>query len=195
MRFFLFALFVVLFAACATPRYRGMADSIEDHVPINSFEIKEEIKEHRYDENFPVTVMIRETPEGISWNENEVVIAPEYQDKYEVLASIASSRSGDNWSAFARSALFYVNMHEKHGKFRDGYCKVWLPFRVLLGPFWSIAPFQWPCYAWFKDNNEESTYLHTQELKRLAFILGGNLVLVKEQVTLNSLRGVVLIKK
>ncbi|MBN2717693.1 MAG: hypothetical protein JXX14_17720 [Deltaproteobacteria bacterium] len=181
---------------CATPRYTARMTRATNNLTEPAYEIESRQKEIDWDEDLPVTVMINQTPEGVSWNDKgELVIAPGFEGKYLQLGDAMSSHGDSKETAFWRSALFYVNMHERHSKGRDVFCKAQMPFRWAFIGLWMAVPLQWPCYAWQPGDSAEKMQLLEKEIKRVAFAMGGNLVLVRRQESLSTLQGAVLIAR
>jgi hypothetical protein len=136
--------------------------------------------------DYPVVVMRGVLPQGVEISENgKISVDRAAAGEIQVLGTVESEA---NAGAILQSTAWYVDMHPSEGAARDWFCKVQLPLRLATLTLWSyLTPFGWVCLA-APRADERGFRLHLQELRRAAYAMGGNLVVLTGRTDLVSSR-------
>lgn len=175
------------FAACASPRFAVQVQRYTKLGIHHDVEAAQKAQALPWDAVYDIPILKDGLPQGFDSEQGRIVVSPELSDRYEVLGVVISKRRFSNGHALRLSYFWYVDFHEKHGSFRDGYCKAQMPLRLLtLGLWVLVSPFNFPCVASYPKNLEDNMEIHTRELGRAAAILGGNMAILKSVTNLKT---------
>ncbi len=132
--------------------------------------------------DYPIVVLRSTFPDGISIDDKgKITVDRAVAGELEVLGTVESEANG---GSILTSSIWYVNLHPSEGTARDWFCKAQLPLRVGTLSLWSyLTPFGWVCLAVPKAGSE-GFKLHVQELRRGAYAMGGNVVVLIGQTDL-----------
>ena len=130
-------------------------------------------------DDYPVRV-VRNTPlDGTSVDADGHFRVPvETMGRYRYLGEIESARATSYPTQVFASLLWMPEMHETTSPVLRALCWAQAPLRAMtLGAWAAIAPTSWPCFALFRNDPS----MHLVELKRAAFAMGANTILIKDE--------------
>lgn len=128
-----------------------------------------------------VKVLKGAVPEGLALSEHRLDVLPGYEAHYTVLGTVTSHHRYNTPVLRVRAAYWYVDMDEEESRFRDTYCKVQTPLRLLTLGIWGIvSPFNWACFPSYPTGLENLRH-HERTLRQAAAAMGGNLVILSSQ--------------
>lgn len=187
----LFTLTLVALGGCATAadhvriaRY-GAVDTTADQ------ELADKAEALPWHKDYPVVVVRGTLPPGISIDKDgSIEVDRSATGETEVLGTVSSEADP---SAFIASTIWYADLHPSEGVPRDAFCKAQLPLRVVTLSLWSyLTPFGWVCLA-VPRGDDRGFRLHLQELRRAAYAMGGNMVVLIGQTDLITSRDGVVV--
>ncbi len=149
--------------------------------------LQEQAKDASWDEEYAVQVVnhVDRPPAGITVKDGRYSVAPGYGETITYLGQIDSHHGGSRMKALAMSVFLFYDLHDSAFFGLDAYCKVTFPLRTLTLGVWALMPWSWPCWADYPTDGATNARLHTQELKRAAHVMGGNLVLIQRWHSVN----------
>lgn len=168
----------VMLLGCATKRYKTEITYFGDVDLDKNRLTAERAKElpWRPEPDYNVRVVQGKLPEGLSISENgsKIVVSSSHEKEFEVLGLVKSSRDMD----FVRDYFWYAPLHEKHAGFRTDYCKAQAPLKAITLGLWFFVPLYYPCFPTYPS--DENMGNHVQELKRAAYLMGANLLVLAQ---------------
>lgn len=132
-----------------------------------------------YSADYPIRV-VRDAPlDGVESDARGRPVVPlQTMGRYRYLGEIESARARSYTSQAFASVLWMPEMHETTAPALRAMCWAQAPLRALTLGVWSVlAPTSWPCFALYDREDE----MHVAELKRAAFAMGANTLLMKDQ--------------
>lgn len=180
MRFMLLAAVACLGAtACATPSFEVRVSHYGTVDPMRDQRVAEEAQDLPWDADYAVKVVQGKLPEGLELRGSTLEVKAGFTERYEVIGEVRSQHRMNPTASYALATWWYIDMHDKHSSFRDGYCKAQMPLRLLTLGIWSLfSPFNWPCQVLYSTDRDDNFVIHIQELKRAATAMGANLLVL-----------------
>ncbi len=122
-----------------------------------------------------VMVVSGQFPEGLTLMEQgtKVVVASGYEQKYQILGDVEADFF-KGVSQF-RSLLWTYDYKDN---WRQNYCLVQAPFKLVTLGIWTLLPIAWPCVASAPSDPLDRKQALIEDLKKATKALGGNLLIL-----------------
>ena len=176
MRLLLLSLLALTSLGCTSGPYVVTVRSVR--APTCNAPLAELARSLPYSADYPVRV-VRDAPlDGVGTDARGNPIVPlQTMGRYRYLGEVESARGRSYTSQAFASVLWMPEMHETTAPAVRAMCWAQAPLRALTLGIWSVLAPTSPCFALYDRADD----MHVSELKRAAFAMGANTLLMKDE--------------